>query len=136
MFGGFVPGLFNDLLGRLPSTSELNLFAIALSRGATTFQIAQTVVTSFERDAIVVSADYIQLLGRTADPAGLNFFVSALQSGSNRFAVTSTIMGSTEYFVHNGITNTGFVIGAFHDILNRTPNNNELNFFLNILNNG
>jgi len=45
-------------------------------------------------------------------------------------------MGSTEFFVHSGITNTGFVIASFHDILNRTPSNNELNFFLNILNNG
>jgi hypothetical protein len=134
--GGWIPGMFNDLLGRLPSTSELNFFAIALGRGATTFQVAQNIATSIERDFIVVGTDYIQLLGRTADPAGLNFFVSALRSGANRFDVTTTIMGSTEFFVHSGITNTGFVIASFHDILNRTPSNNELNFFLNILNNG
>jgi hypothetical protein len=136
VFGGWIPGLYNDLLGRLPSTSELNFWSIVLSRGTSTATVGLDFTTSVERDAIVVSADYIQLLGRTADPAGLNFFVGALRSGANRFAVTSTIMGSTEFFVHNGITNTGFVIGAFHDILNRTPNNNELNFFLNILNNG
>jgi len=134
--GGWIPGLYSDLLGRLPTTSELNFWSIVVARGAGTRQVALDFTTSVERDAVVVGLDYLQLLGRTADPAGLNFFVSALRSGVNRFAVTSTIMGSTEYFVHNGITNTGFVLGAFRDILNRTPNNTELNFFLQQLNTG
>jgi hypothetical protein len=132
--GGWIPGMFHDLLGRLPSTSELNFFATEFARGASVFQIALSITTSIERDAVVVTNDYVQLLGRAPDFAGFNFFVTAMRNGATRFGVASTIIGSTEYFVDHGINNGGFIVGVFQDVLHRTPNNAELTFFLTQLN--
>jgi len=133
--GGWIFGVYHDLLGRLPSNSEVTFWNDELALGESTTQIGLAFSTSVERDAIVVSNMYFTMLGRAPDAAGLNFFVSALRSGSNRAAVESTILGSTEYFVDHGINDTNFVIAAYQDVLLRTPSNIEVNFWVQELHN-
>jgi len=133
--GGWIFGLYHDLLGRLPSTSEVNFWTAELALGASTGQIGLAFSTSVERDAIVVSNMYFTFLGRAPDPVGLNFFVTALSTGSNRSAVESTIIGSTEFFVDHGINDTAFVIATYQNVLLRTPSNIEINFWVQELHN-
>jgi len=133
--GGWIFGLYHDLLGRLPSNAEVNFWTAELALGASTSQIGFDFSTSVERDAIVVSDMYFTLLGRAPDPVGFNFFVSALRSGTNRAAVESTIIGSTEYFVDHGVNDSTFVIGVYQNVLLRTPSNAEVNFWVQTLHN-
>jgi hypothetical protein len=132
--GGWVPALYTDLLGRVPSGAEINFWALAVARGASTFQVGLAFSTSIERDILKVTTDYVQLLGRVPDTPGLNFFVNALRVGVTQFDVETSIIGSTEYFLDHGNTNAGFVIGAFQNVLGRTPSNPEISFFVQQLN--
>jgi hypothetical protein len=132
--GGWVPAMYLDLLGRVPSAAEIDFWVVAVARGASTFQVGLAISTSVERDIVNVAIDYAELLNRAPDAAGLSFFVTALRSGANRFDLATAIIGSTEYFVGHGNTNTGFLNAAFLNVLGRTPNNTEATFFLNQLN--
>jgi Domain of unknown function (DUF4214) len=126
---GWVIGLYHDLLGRLPSSSELNFWTVAMANGMTPNQVAVSFTTSIERDIVVVTNQYVTLLGRAPDTAGLNFFVNALRNGSNRLAVESAIISSNEFIVDHGSNSSFFVIGAYEDVLLRSPSNLEIVFW-------
>jgi hypothetical protein len=132
--GGWIPAMYLDLLGRVPSGTEINFWATLVARGTSTFQVGLAISTSVERDIVNVTVDYAELLGRAPDGAGLSFFVTALQRGANRFDLATSIIGSTEYFVGHGNTNTSFLNSAFVNVLGRSPSNTEATFFLQQLN--
>jgi hypothetical protein len=95
---GYVLGLYNQVLGRSPSASELNSWVSALDAGVSRTAVANGFLTSTEYRTEVVQADYNLYLGRPADSAGLAFWVGALQAGSTDQAVLAAIFGSPEGF--------------------------------------
>jgi hypothetical protein len=100
-----------------------------MARGVGAFTVALGFSTSVERDADVVTTFYHNLLGRAPDAIGLTDFVTLMRSGANRLEVESVIVGSTEYIVDHGNSSAGFINGAYHDLLQRAPSNNELIFW-------
>jgi hypothetical protein len=58
-----------------------------------------------------------------------------MQAGSTDEQVQETLLGSAEYFTNRGGgTNAGFLTALFLDLLNRAPNQTDLNFYENLLN--
>jgi hypothetical protein len=126
---GWVTGMYHDLLARTPSSSELSFWSSAVARGMTPNQVALSFTTSVERDIDVVTSEFSTLLGRAPDAVGLNFFVGALRSGVSRLAVESTIIASDEYVADHGRNSSLFIIGAYQNVLLRTPSNAEVVFW-------
>src|SRR5207249_4631261 len=92
---GFLIGLYQDLLGRIPSSAEVNFWLNQLQAGRTPFQVALGFTTGAEREAIVISEDYFTFLGRAPEPGAVNFWLSRFQQGFNREDVASAIVSST-----------------------------------------
>jgi hypothetical protein len=98
---GWVSGLYQDLLGRMPTPDEINTWAQALSSGTTPIQIAYTFATSSERESHRVIHDYQTLLGRTPSAAEAAVWVNMLQSHSQTNEnVAAGLAGSGESY-HN-----------------------------------
>lgn len=94
---GFLGGLYNDLLGRMISPTELALDESALM-GETRAQFAGMVLASSEYRQDLVKGWYQQFLHRNADPTALNTFTGELGAGATDQTVISQIIGSPEYF--------------------------------------
>jgi hypothetical protein len=95
---GYVLGLYNQVLGRAPSTGELNGWVSALNAGESRLNVAIGFLTSTEYQTDLVQSDYNIYLGRPAESTGLASWVSTLQGGSTDQAVLAGILGSPEGF--------------------------------------
>jgi hypothetical protein len=107
---GFVQGLYQQILGRTASASEVQTWVNALNGGATRTQVALAFLTSTEYRTDLVAGGpspnypyypnwggyYPELLRWSADPGGLAAWVSALASGMSDQAVLADILGSPE----------------------------------------
>src|SRR5439155_7234143 len=63
--------------------------------------------------------------GRQPSPTELSMFAGELASGFTDEQVQSQLIGSLEYFTNHGGNNTGWVSGAYLDVLNRLPSPTE-----------
>jgi hypothetical protein len=117
---GWLNGVYNDLLGRTPDLMGLNHWLMRMGAGETVVQVAGEIATSTERETMVIRQDYFTFLGRAPDATGLNHWLTLLRSGFTRAFVASAIVGSNEFFLVHGNTNSAFVVAAFSDVLGRT----------------
>jgi hypothetical protein len=132
----YVAALFQQLLGRAPDRGELIHFTSMLAQDAPRSSVVQGIEAMPEFQTDAVTALYQNLLGRAPDAAGLNAFVTAMQSGWTIDDVAAAIMGSDEYFQLHGGSNTGFVTGLYHDLLQRAPDSAGLAAWTAMLNEG
>ncbi len=93
---GYVLGLYQDVLGRVPSAAELNGWVTQLNSGTSRLAVAISFLTSTEYRTDLIEADYQTFLGRSADQAGLNSFLQAMQMGATDQEVLASIFGSPE----------------------------------------
>jgi hypothetical protein len=109
----------NDSAGVNAFTIPSNLFSIT------------TVFThSYEFYAIIVSAGYQQLLRRSPDSVGLANWVVAMQSGLSTEQLDASFVSSPEYIANHGGVGATWVAGIYQDLLNRTPQDAEVNGWL------
>ena len=125
-----VSAFFQDLLGRVPSSTELTLYTNQLELGTTANEIATELLGTAEYRADLVSGFIQRFLGRPASSSDISFFSGELGSGATDEDVIAQILGSAEYFSHVGGTNTAFVDGAYQSLLDRSPSPSELSFWL------
>jgi uncharacterized repeat protein (TIGR03803 family) len=99
----WIEALYHDVLGRTPSTSEVNTWMQALAAGVTPSEVALAIVNSPEHEGQLVTHDYEQFLGRSPSASELGAWVAAFETGglSNEDVVTG-FLGSAEYFQRNG----------------------------------
>jgi hypothetical protein len=95
---GYVTGLYNQVLNRAPSQSELDGWVNALNGGESRMAVAVAFLTSTEYRTDLVQNDYSLYLGRAADANGLTNWLNALQAGATDQAVLAGILGSAEGF--------------------------------------
>src|SRR5262249_41145051 len=97
---GFLDALYGDGLGRPGGNGGRAFFKAALSRGATTGQVAALVFGSLEYQQHLVAGYYLRFLRRDADAAGLAYFVNALRTRrlGHDEDVIAALVGSQEYF--------------------------------------
>jgi hypothetical protein len=100
---GWVEALYQDVLGRTPSASEVNGWVQALNSGVTPAAVALTFVTSSEREGQLVTRDYEQFLGRSPGSAESGSWVNAFENGVlTNEDIVAGFVGSAEYFQDNG----------------------------------
>ncbi|HVW38948.1 MAG TPA: DUF4214 domain-containing protein, partial [Pirellulales bacterium] len=124
----FIANMYHELLGRDPDSGGQAFWADFLNRDghANTLnnprrmQMVQFFRASQEYRENVVNCIYEHFLNRGADAGGLQFFSTQLAAGVNEQIVLSEIVGSQEYFLINGNTNTGFADALYRDLLGRT----------------
>jgi len=115
-------GLYETLLGRDPSASEVAMWA---PLAANPLAEAQAIWDSAEHFGREVDAFYQMYLHRAADAASRANWIAALQAGMSEQAVALAILTSPEYQqLHLG--NTDFVTALYHDVLGRDGSASEV----------
>jgi hypothetical protein len=83
-------------------------------------------------DAQLLDAWYRHFLGRPADAEAFRAWLGQMRQG-NYLAVEAGILGSDEYFMRNGNTPEGMIIGFYTDVLNRRPSQDEVRTWMSRL---
>jgi hypothetical protein len=96
---GWVQRLYQHVLGREASPSEVDAWVAALAGGANRQTVSFGFVLSTERLSTVVSGYYTDLLGRGIDGVGRTGWVSAIQRGLRTEEIIGGIIASDEYFM-------------------------------------
>jgi hypothetical protein len=104
--------------------------------------VAQVFTHSQEHYIDFVTGLYRAYLRRAADIPGLNGWISALsQRQITDEQATADFLGAPEYVNNhggftNGLPDRDWVIGLYHDVLNRTPSDTEIQNWLGALAHG
>jgi hypothetical protein len=89
--------VFNDVLGRTPSASDLSVFATLLGSSSRT-TVGLQILTSNEAANRRVQQYYARYLRRAATTPEATSFVSALMGGTSNEQVIAQILAADEYF--------------------------------------
>jgi uncharacterized delta-60 repeat protein len=119
---GWIRAMYQNLLNRTPSDSEVSAWAAALDNGVIASDVAYLFATSPEREGIRVRADYQSYLGRTASDSEVNGWVQAFEG--NRVTsedVVAGFIGSAEYFQTHYDNAADWLFSAYNDMLGRNP---------------
>jgi hypothetical protein len=116
---GWVQSMYQDLLGRTPSQSEVDGWVNALQAGMSPTQVAYGFAASAEREGQRITADYEDYLGRAPEPGAVANWVSAFTHGLSNEDVIAGFVGSPEYFNNHFGDSPDWLTGAYQDILGR-----------------
>jgi List-Bact-rpt repeat protein/uncharacterized protein DUF4214 len=95
---GFLGALFQDLLGRAPSSSERGTLRTAIENGTPRSQIAKGILTSGEARTRIITGFFTAFLSRQPTQAELSAYLAQLGAGASPENVASAVLGSPEYF--------------------------------------
>jgi len=119
---GWITGLYQDLLGRTPTASEVNTWVVYRNQGGSTFTVALLFAASPERETIRVQNDYQTYLGRAATQTEVNAWVVAFANHQiTNEDVIAGFVGSPEYFVRHYNNVEDWLFSAYADVLSRQP---------------
>jgi hypothetical protein len=128
-------GVYQDVLGRTPDSSGASYWLSRLQQGEGPEVVALGFTASAEREAQRVAIDYQNYLGRSALPFEVQNGVSQLLSHSlTNEGLIGAMVGSPEFFQRNFDDPRQFLFAAYLDVLNRVPDPNGYNDWLNLLN--
>jgi hypothetical protein len=96
----FITGLYNDVLGRAATASELADWEQALANGLSRAAVEQLFLGSTEFAHRIVDGFYMQFLNRPPDPIGEAGWIGFLRSGGAIETVAENFLASDEYFQH------------------------------------
>ncbi|HYT93187.1 MAG TPA: SdrD B-like domain-containing protein [Gemmataceae bacterium] len=117
-FTNYVNGLYRDVLGRVPSTSDVNFWVGRLLGGESRKEVAAEVWASPEHRTLQVDRFYQQFLHRDGGDAGRAFWVGVFLSGASETDVAVGFLTSQEYLSRPGGVDT-FVASVYRDVLGR-----------------
>ena len=116
----FVYQLYEDLLGRAPSTAELADWTTALSGDTTRSQVAAALLHTDEYRGLLVDSIYQSFLKRDPDSSERASGIVLLGSGVSDELLKATVLGSPEFFTtQGGGTVDGFLNALYEDVLGR-----------------
>jgi subtilisin family serine protease len=93
----WVTQLYQSVLGRSPSASEVSHWAGRIRAGSSRYSVALGFLYSTEHLTAVVDGYYVQLLRRSIDPSGRRSWVIAIQRGARDEEIIASIVSSAEY---------------------------------------
>lgn len=93
----WVAWLYQVVLDRAPTDSEVGGWSAVLGRGVSRFDVAKGFVYSTEGLSRVVDGYYVHNLHRRADAGGVAGWVHAIQDGMRSEQIVAGIVGSAEY---------------------------------------
>ena len=133
-YEAFVKASYQDFLGRQPTADELASWSGKLSSGTVSkADYLASLSKSDEWLTAIVTKMYRDTLNRDPDPHGLADWVSWLRSGRFTVAeVASRFYSSNEYYtVTAGGSTSTWVTLLYQKLLNRTPDGQGLQFWIN-----
>jgi hypothetical protein len=95
---GWVTGMYEDLLERTPSPSEVARWVNALNHGLSPQQVAYDFAAGVEAKGLRITADYLIYLNRTPTPAEGAVWVNAFENGYSNEDLVAAFVGSSEYY--------------------------------------
>src|SRR5262249_14511300 len=96
----FVTGLYLDVLGRLPSDSEVSGWQQALANVMTRSAVTAAFLSSDEFDLRVLDGFYGRLLDRPLETGGAQGWLTWLRSGGSIETAAELLLSSDEYYQH------------------------------------
>jgi hypothetical protein len=118
----WLTSLYQNVLDRTPSETELASWNQPLQNGASRGLVAMGFVDSPEAHSLEVASAYARLLGRNPDPAGLAGWVAAMSQGLTPSLLRADIAASSEYAADQTLTpeapatfNTGSNAGLYFE---------------------
>lgn len=118
---------------QVPDSAGLAYWTSQIEAGTSEYTIALGFAASAEREAIVVSNDYLTYLGRSATSDEVNYWVGQFLQGARNEDVIAGFIGSAEYYndAQKGAgSRTGWLDSAFDDLYHRLPTDAELSQWL------
>jgi len=80
---------------------------------------------------------YIGFFGRAPDATGFGYWTQAMSNGASQQTIANAYASSPEFTAaYGGLTATQQITKVYNNILNRGPDTNGLNFWVQALNNG
>lgn len=107
--------------------------ATAQSTSQSSSQFVQDVLSSPEYRQRVVTQIYHDFLHRAPSDQAVAFWSSRLGASGERSVLVS-VLSSPEYFQNAGGTNAGYINALYHDLLGRSPSNQESQAWISQLN--
>lgn len=77
----------------------------------------------------IVSRAYEQYVGREADEPGLDYWIGRMQAGLTEEQLDAAFIGSPEYVRDHGGSDPAWVTGMYHDLLDRSPDAQGLQYW-------
>jgi hypothetical protein len=118
----FVQSLFNKVLGRTGSMSELDPWVQLLNTQGQASVVAG-ISRSSEALGRIVDQLYLRFLGRRSDPMGRSSWIGFLQNGGALENLETAFLTAPEYINH---INTDFVQSLYINVFGRTGSGAEL----------
>jgi hypothetical protein len=95
--------------------------------------VANALTHSAEYYGDIVTAVYQKYLGRTPAASEVAGWVSLMQQGLSDERLEANFIGSAEYIANHGGPGAGWVTGMYQDLLGRTPQQAEVNAWVQAL---
>jgi hypothetical protein len=131
----FVTHLYQEVLGRQPDSDGYNSWVNQLNAGTkTTGQVAISFITSDEYRNNTIVGYYQAQLNRTPSAAEVQPYNNRLIAGESQDALRVSFFASEEFFNDAGRNNAQFVNNLYTQILQRSPSVEEVNYWVNVLN--
>jgi hypothetical protein len=119
---GWIIAMYQDLLARTPSQSEVKLWIQALDNGMAPNTVAYYFATSVERKTRRITADYQKYLGRTPSQSEITPWVNAFEQGFSNENVIADFTSSLEFFRYDRYDNVDdWIYATYEDVLGREP---------------
>jgi hypothetical protein len=135
-----VNSLYQVLLNRLPTPSELTTYVQELNRGVPASQVALSIIELPEHRARELSTFYNQFLGTTIGITDALVYLSEYAQGATDQQVIAQILDSPAFHQTKTVIglsgNQVLVDVLFADLLNRRPSSSEETFWVGKLNGG
>jgi hypothetical protein len=135
IIGGFVTGLYHDVLDRAPDATGLFFWVTQLHAGLPRVFLANAFWTSPEHRGLQVDQFYQTFFQRAADATGRQLWKGALLGGAAETDVCIAFLTSPEY-TSSHADNASYVRGLYTDALGRMPDAAGFAYWEQILQNG
>jgi hypothetical protein len=129
----WITGMYLNLLGRTPASSEVQYWVANLNAGMSPDAIAYGFAASAERESQRVQADYTQYLGRAATAAEVPYWVNVFLNGGTNEVVVAGFVSSQEYYQKHGNNIVDWLFADYHATLNRLPDDCGYQYWLSRL---
>jgi hypothetical protein len=115
----WVTGMYENLLGRVPSQAEVDQWVADINNGLSTNTIAYSFAASSEREGERVTADYVKYENRAPSQAEISQWVSDFLRGLSNEEVIAGFVGGPEFYGKNGGSSAAWLDAAYFAVLGR-----------------
>jgi hypothetical protein len=117
----FITGLYRDLLGRTPQSSETAAWSNLLAAGTTPQQIARAVAGSTEYRDDLLASTYQTAIGAAPAQAQVAAWNQQMLAGQTDAQLIAALLASDADYAAHGSNPSKWLAGAYTAILNRAP---------------